>query len=345
MRRILLGLFILSLVVALTGCGGQKPAEEKPAEKPEEATAEKPVAGEGKLKVALLLPGPVDDGGWNGNAYKALMEAKTEFGAEVSFMENIAQSDFEEAFRNYASDGYNLVIGHGFQFQDAAMKVAQDYPDTKFVIFNGSVSQEPNVASIHFTDWEPGYIAGAMAGLATKTNKVGGIGAIEIPVIYNAIEGYKAGAKAVNANVEVITSYVGTWDDIPKGKETALAMINNGCDVVMCDANQVGLGSISACKEAGVYAVGFVNDQASLAPDNVIGSALYDTGVMVKLVIRSVQDGTFKPEVKGVGLKEGAHGLTWNPKFEESMPDLVSKVNQIAQDIIDGKVTAPPTVK
>lgn len=337
MKRVLSYLIILTLVVALAGCGGQKPTEKEPTEEP--------TSSEGKLKVALLLPGPVDDGGWNGNAYEALMEAKTESDSEVSFMENIAQPDFEEAFRDYASNGYSLVIGHGFQFQDAATKVAPDYPDTKFIIFNGSASQEPNVASIHFFDWEAGYIGGAMAGLVTKTNKVGGIGGMEIPVIYNAIEGYKAGAKAVNPNVEVLTSYVGTWDDIPKGKETALAMISNGCDVVTCDANQVGLGSIAACKEAGVYAIGFVSDQANVAPDHVIGSTMQNTGVLVKLAIRSVKDGTFKPEVQGVGVKEGAHGFVWNPKFEKSMPDLVTKIKEIEQDIIDGKITAPPTVK
>ncbi|HHY38314.1 MAG TPA: BMP family ABC transporter substrate-binding protein [Clostridia bacterium] len=340
-------LLTVCLLISMVGCGKKPPADGGTAAGGQPESTEK---GEGetkeetaktKVKVALLLPGPIDDAGWNGNAYKGLVEAAEKFGIETSYMEKIPQAEFEAAFRDYASQGYDLVIGHGFEFQDAAKKVAGEFPEVKFVVFNGSVSAEPNLASVHFLDWQPGYLAGAVAGLITKTNRVGVIGGLEIPVIKSAVDAYKVAAETVNPKVKVASSYVGTFEDIAKGKETALAMINNGADVIMCDADQVGVGSIMACKEKGVYAVGFVNDQSEVAPDTVIASALYRTGVLVEYAVKNVVEGTFKSEVVGIGIKEGAHGLVWNPKFKEKMPDTVSRLDQIIKDMIDGKIEPP----
>ncbi|WP_227764903.1 BMP family protein [Zhaonella formicivorans] len=322
---------VLALAV-LAGCGGQK-ADNSGTEQPQGDSKE-------TLKVGILLPGNINDKGWNASAYEGLMQAKEKFGVEVTYQENVTQSDMEEVFRNYATNGYNLIIGHGYQFSDAAQKVAEEFPDAKFAILNGYVSNGKNLASYSFTNWQPGYVAGTLAGLLTKTNKIGAIGAQKIPVIEDALEAFKDAAKAVNPNAEVVITYVDSWDDVAKGKETALAMINNGADVVTCDANAVGLGAIEAAKEKGTYHIGFVDDQYNVAPEVVVASAIQSNQEMVKYVVKAVLDGNFKPEQNVLGIKEGVEGISSFHDWESKLPkEVIDKVMQVNQDIIDGKIT------
>lgn len=324
-------ILVLALVV-LAGCGGTKP----------DNAGQDQQNGDGQevLKVGILLPGNINDKGWNASAYEGLMNARDEYGVEVNYQEAVAQSDMEEVFRNYAADGYNLVIGHGYQFADAAQKVADEFPDTKFAILNGSVSNGKNLASYSFTNWQPGYVTGYLAGLLTKSGKIGAIGGQKIPVIEDALNAFADGAKAANPNANVIITYVDSWDDVAKGKETALAMINSGADVVTCDANAVGLGAIEAAKEKQTYHIGFVDDQFDVAPEVVVASAIQSNQEMVKYVIKAVLDGQFNPGENVLGIKEGVEGISsfhdWETKLSK---EVIDKVRQVNQDIIDGKIT------
>ncbi|MDF2675473.1 MAG: putative ABC-type transport system, periplasmic component/surface lipoprotein [Clostridiales bacterium] len=295
---------------------------------------------EKKLKVAIVLPGNINDGGWNASAYQGLKEAEEEFNIESNYQEAVSQSDQEEVFRNFANNGYDLVIGHGYQFADTAKKVAEQFPDIKFVVLNGTVGNSKNLGSYSFTNWQPGYLTGALAGLVTKTNVLGAIGAEESPVITASMEAFIAGAKAVNPEVKVNLTYIGSWDDVAKGKETALSMYNNGADIVVTDANAVGLGSIEAAEQVNKYAIGFVSDQFDISPEVVIASGIQSNTEMVKYVVKTVIDGKFNPSGDNIlGVKENAEGITlrdWETKLPK---DVVDKVKQINQDIIDGKLT------
>lgn len=293
-----------------------------------------------KLKVAIILPGNINDNGWNASAYQGLKQAEEEFNVDGSYQEAVSQSDQEEVFRNFANNGYDLIIGHGYQFADTEKKVAEDFPNVKFVVLNGAIGNGKNLGSYSFTNWQPGYLTGVLAGLVTKTNILGAIGAEEIPVIKSSMEAFAAGAKSVNPKVKVNITYIGSWDDVAKGKETALSMYNNNTDIVVTDANAVGLGSIEAAKQVNKYAIGFVSDQFDIAPEVVIASGIQSNTEMVKYVVKEVIDGKFRPEGDNViGVKENAEGITLRD-WEKKLPkDVVDKVEQTKQDIIDGKIT------
>jgi basic membrane protein A len=290
------------------------------------------------VKVALVLPGPISDGGWCASAYEALMAGAEKYGVQTAYSENVAMADFEETFRDYASKGYDLIIGHGFQFSDVALKVGEEFPNSKFAVVNAAI-EAPNVAGLEFSNEEAGYLVGALAGLMTKTNKIGFVGGLEIPSITGGANGYKAGAKAVNPDVEVYVSYAGSFEDVAKGKEMALAQINNGADVVFQFADAAGIGVIQAAQEKGVYAIGEPIDQRELAPDTVISSAIENVSSLVGLAIEAVVTDTFKGEMFYGTVANGVIDIgPYNDKVPQEVRD---KIAQIRQDIIDGKIDVP----
>jgi basic membrane protein A and related proteins len=327
------GIAILAASLMLFSAGCSTNSTSAPKQEAEKKEDKKP-------KVAIVLPGNINDNGWNASAYQGLKQAEQEFGVETGYQEAVSQSDQEEVFRNFASNGYDLVIGHGYQFADTAKKVADQFPDVKFVVLNAGIGNDKNLGSYSFTNWQPGYLTGTLAGLVTKTNVLGAIGGEEIPVIKDALEAFAAGAKAVNPEVKVNITYVGTWDDVAKGKETALAMYNNKADIVVTDANAVGLGAIDAAKQVNKYAIGFVADQFDIAPEVVIASGIQSNTEMVRYVVKEFIDGKFSPTANNVlGVKEKAEGITLRD-WEQKLPkDVVDKVKQIEEGIISGKIT------
>jgi basic membrane protein A len=335
MKRVGTVLFVALLMVSVSAtvyAGGEQ----------EDAPDSDEKAGQDSVKVGILLPGNINDSGWNQTAYQGLEAAKEKHDIETNYVESVAQSDMEESFRNFATAGYDLVIGHGYQFQDAAQKVAEAFPDTSFAILNGSVKREPNLSSYQFTNWQPGYVTGALAGLITETNKIGAIGGQEIPVIKDALEAFRDGARRVNPQAEVVITYVDSWTDVAKGKETALAMIENGADVVVTDANAVGLGSIEACQEKGAYAIGFVQDQYEVAPDTVVASGIQSNQKLVLYVIEEYLAGNFRPGIFQLGISEGVEGMSPLYEWEEKLPqDVVDEVREIERKVAGGEIAWP----
>src|SRR5689334_8419118 len=177
-----------------------------------------------KLKVALLTPGPISDQSWNGGAYQGLLRIRDSIGAQVSHIQTKTPAEFEENFRQYGAQGYDLVFGHGFEFQDAARRVAPQFPKTIFVTTSGNTSG-PNLAGMVFGFADASYVAGTIAASVTKSNILGTIGGTELPPVKESFEAFAAGAKSVNPKISVVTSYVGNWDDVSAGKEQALAQI------------------------------------------------------------------------------------------------------------------------
>ncbi|QGP91214.1 ABC transporter substrate-binding protein PnrA-like protein [Neomoorella glycerini] len=340
-KRIGAILLTLALIggVFLAGCGGSKQAKPEDKGQPQGQAQQNTGAAAKKLKVALVLPGPINDNGWNSVAYEGLKKAQAELGIEGAYRENVTQSDMEEAFRAYANQGYDVIIGHGFQFNDVAKKVGKDFPKVKFIVTSSNIAQGPNVASLEVSNKEAGFIGGILAGLLTKSNKVAFIGGVNMPPITDAEAGFKAGAKMVNPKVEALGTLIGSWDDVAKAKETALAFIQQGADVVLGDANQAGLGVIEAAKSKNVYAVGFAGDQSNVAPDNVPASSKYDYSVAIKYIVKEILDGKFEARGYVVATKEGATGIIWNEKLKSKLnPEAVQKAEQVQKDLIEKKI-------
>ncbi|MGI9860868.1 BMP family protein [Moorella naiadis] len=336
MKKVKIYAFILALmlivVFTISGCGSKTSndqVKQNGDSKPNTSQAT-------KLRVALILPGPINDNGWDAIAYNSLMKVK-EMGVDVSYRENVGQSDQLEAFRAYATQGYDIIFAHGYQYKDDAKKVARDFPKVKFVVTSNTDSQPPNMASIFASTHQAGFFAGLVAAAASKTGKIAYIGGFDIPAVSEPRDGFVAGAKYFNPKIEVTTAYIGSWDDVAKAKETAMAMIQNGVDVILPNANQAGLGAFQATKEKGVYGIGIATDQSQYAPETVIASSKYY--YPMEYVTQEIQTGKFEAKCYSVGIKEDATGLIWNNKLKDKVSaDSTAKINQIIADVKAGKI-------
>ena len=272
------------------------------------------------LRVALLTPGPVSDQSWNGGAYQGLLRIRDSLGASISHIQTKTPAEFEEQFRQYGSQGYDLVFGHGFEFQDAAKRVGPDHPRTIYVVTSGS-SVGANVAGIEFAFADASYLAGMLAGAMTKSNVIGVIGGTELPPVRESFAAFTRGAKAVNPRVAVLTSYIGNWDDVSAGREQALAQIGRNADVIFQNADAAGLGVFRAARETKkALVVGSNSDQNSVAPEITIASVVIDLPHAFLTVAREVRARTFKPRVIKLGTESDVVTLVINPAFRSHIP-------------------------
>jgi basic membrane protein A len=315
--------------LSFVGCGSNKTSVD----------AGKDTAKSDILKVAMILSGPINDAGWNQSAYEGLKEAETKYKVEGAYTENVAQPDQQSVIRDYADKGYGLVICHGFQFSDAVKAVAPSFPNVTFAVVNGDSFQEPNMLSFRFNTPETGFLAGAVAGLSTKTNTVAMIGGTKAPHIVDALKGFEAGAKYVNPNVNAITGFTESDTDVAKGKEMAMAMIEKGADVISCNANQVGLGVIDAAKNKNIKAIGYISDQNKVAPDTVIVSSIQSVNFMVMNIVSKKVNNDVKPAVYLSGYNDGAIYLSdWHGNDKNLPAGAMDKINEILKGIKDGSL-------
>ena len=255
------------------------------------------------FKVALLSPGPVSDAGWNALAYEGLLRIRDELGAEISQIQTKTPAEFEEGFRDYARRGFNLVFGHGFEFQDAAAAVSPDFPKTVFITTSGNTVRK-NVAPLRFMLEEATYLEGMMAAMLSKTGKAGVVGGMEIPSVKSTVVAFDAGAKSVKPNFQIVTAYIGNWDDVGAAKEAALAQIQQGADYLFHNADAAGLGVFQAAQQGGARAFGANKNQNDVAPDVVIASAVADIPTAFVQVAREVKDGQFVGHIEKKGMRD-----------------------------------------
>jgi len=303
------------------------------------ATAAVPTgAGGAKLKVAAALPGIITDKGWNQAAFEALKQLEKDVGAQIAYTERVSQADQTEVMSDYARRGFNLVFGHGGEFDSAGKQVAQRFPKTKVVITAGTVTG-PNLASAQVNVFQMGYLSGTVAGLMTKSNKIAVIVAQKFKQTDEMVLGYTEGAKAVNPKIGVFSSYTGDWNDVAKAKEAAIAHIAKGADIVWPILDHALLGVFDAVKERKVFALGFTGDQLDLAPQSILTSGLQKIGVAMLEMAKIVAAGKLEPKVYVFGLEVNATGVgRYNPIVPQSVKD---KVEEVKKMFLAGKIKHP----
>ncbi|MCC7052537.1 MAG: BMP family protein [Gemmatimonadaceae bacterium] len=321
----------LSALALLNACA--------PPDSPSKADS---TTGAAQLRVALLTPGPISDQAWNGGAYAGLQRIRDSLGARISHIQTKTPAEFDENFRLYGEQGYSLVIGHGFEYQDAAGRIAPEFPRTTYVTTSGTLTG-PNIAGLEFAFEDGAYLAGIVAGATTKTGTIGAIGGQEIPPVKRSFYAFEQGARSVNPSIRVITSYIGNWDDASAGKEQALAQIGRGADVIFQNADAAGFGIFQAAREArGVRVFGANSDQNAVAPEVVLGSVVIDLPHAFLLVARELQAGTFKPRVIALGMKTDVVRLVLNPQLRSTIPaTALAAVDSVTKRLITGDFTAP----
>jgi basic membrane protein A and related proteins len=330
-------------VLSLAACGGSSDNEQ--AGGGESTTAK----GGEALRVGLVTDvGQLNDRGFNQLAFQGLQRAERELGVEGRVLESTSDAEYIPNHSALAEQGYDVVIGVGFAQGEAVAKVAQQFPDTKFVIIDVDQKSLPgkpaNVVGLLFKEQEVGYLAGYLAALTAKRdgdNTISSVGGMKEPPVDRFIAGYQAGAKAADPGITTLNGYSQDWDDLAKCKEVALDQISKGSKIVFQVAGGCGLGALDAAKEKHVWGIGVDADQSFLGPQ-VLTSATKRVDQAVFLTIKSVIDGTWKGGGNSVfGLSDNGVGLG---KISADVPEAdVKAVDEVKQKIVSGKISDIPT--
>jgi len=294
-----------------------------------------------QLKVGLLVPGSVSEEGWNRVGYDALKGVEEQLGAQISYVElEHNPAAFEKAFRDYASAGYHVVIGHGFQFQDAALETAADYPNTWFLI-SSSYIHEGKVIGLNTDTSQPFYLMGVIAARMGK--RAGLVGGVEIPPIKQAFLGFKNGAKSINPDFPVSEIYIGnSGSDSVAVKEAALSMIAQGADFVVPNATGATVGGYQAVHESGpnVFSFSIYGDYTPIAPNNILGSFVNHYAQGVVQVVRAIRDGKAPTTNVVFGLKD-EKVVTFDLRDDVPRPvpaNIRAEVQKIRAQIVAGQI-------
>lgn len=300
------------------------------------------------FKVGMLLPGSIDDQGWNALAHDGLTAIEAELGAEIDYVESLTPDVWEADFRAYAMEGYHLIFGHGYEYQAAAIAVAQDYPEIIFITSAGaSGAIRENVAPIVFRLEQATYLLGMIAGLMTQTDKIGMVGGQELPSGNSVFMAFEGGVKSVNPNAVLQRAYVGDWENIAKAREITTTQIQGGVDFIFHNANEAGLGVFEAvvlAQDAGktVYSFGANRDQSTVSPRAVLANAVITPRAYLQLAT-AVKAGTFESKLHVFTMTtDGAIALTYNPELKSQVPEEVQqKVEAARQQILAGTLEVP----
>ncbi len=326
---------LMASAILVTGCAPG--AVSKEAEVSSEMDASEELTVEQEFKVGLLMSGSINDQGWNATAYNGLMKIEAELGATVAYSESVQQSDNEEVFRSYASQGFDLVIGHGFKFLDAARTVSKDFPDTTFICSSCEVDEPPNMGSVTDDGLMKGFLAGIVAATLTETDHVAYLGGLEIPPIILAGTGFEAGARYINPDLEITSVYTGSFADAGKAKEITYSLIDENIDIIYIMADVSGLGAIEAAQDSDALIIGTNSDQNVLAPDTIVTSTTVNYPLAFMLVAQDVKNGIWEAGTKKYGLVEGVVDLAPYHGFENKLSDEEkAAIETVKADIISG---------
>jgi basic membrane protein A len=302
------------------------------------------------LKVALVLPGSIADGGWNQGAYEGLkaLEAK---GFKIAFTENVAQASIPQVVRGYADDGYDLIVGHGFQFGSAFAEIGPEYPKQKFFATTsapGGTTIPGNVLYLDARYSEIAYGAGALAALMSAKKSVGIVGGGDNPTTQTMAKAFKAGAAATVPGIRAAGIITGDYNDAAKGREAANTLIGNGADVIWHTADLTGVGAIQGAADKGAKIIGCFADQLALAPNAIGTSFAANNRGIVQAVAGMASDGSFTggkvwaPRIDFLWLTV-AGSQPYNPKVIDAKT--WTAFETIWKDVADGKIDVAGALK
>lgn len=295
------------------------------------------------LKVGLILAmGGLGDKSFNDSAYAGLLKAQKDFNIEVKYVEPNSWMEDSYFLEEYSQNGFDLIIATSYTAQDAMEDISSKFPNTKYAIVDTRAKEGENIASLVFDESEGSFLVGAIAAKMSKTGKIGFIGALDIPLINRFKSGYEQGAKYVNPDISVVTTYVGgdaPFSDPLKGKEHAYSLANQGVDVIYHASGNTGIGVLEGVKEKGIYGIGVDCNQDDIVKGQVLTSMLKNVNNAIYKVIEDTVNGEFKGRVYNFGLKEDGVGTTDFKYTKEIIgSENIKFVEKLKDDIISGKI-------
>ncbi|WP_232697109.1 BMP family lipoprotein [Brevibacillus daliensis] len=331
----------LSLSLALTGCG-QKPAEPSGSESGAPAAEQK-----SDKKIGMVTDvGGVNDNSFNQSAWEGLQKLQSETGINVQYAQSTGDAEYVPNLNTFVKDKWDLTWGIGFLLADPIKQVAEQNPDAKLAIVDGEVAA-PNVTSVMFKEQEGSFLVGVVAAEMSKSNKIGFVGGIKIPVIERFEAGFKAGVKAANPNAEVVSIYTGAFDKPDLGKSTASSMYSQGVDIIFHASGGTGDGvfnEATARKKNGadVWVIGVDKDQSiNFGEDVTLTSMVKKVDEAVIQVSKDMAEGKFEGgKTINLGLKDNAVGLS-ESSLKTLPAEVLKKVDEFKAKIISGEITVP----
>ncbi|HJC47517.1 MAG TPA: BMP family ABC transporter substrate-binding protein [Candidatus Lachnoclostridium pullistercoris] len=366
MKKLTAALLAMSMTAGLlAGCGAPEPEETKAAAETAETSAEaeedSSEAAEAvnpeDYKVGLMIPGNLGDKSFFDAAFNSIEPIKEQLGVTVEYVEcGTDTSKFYPALVDMCEAGYDLILTISSNNDDALVQAAEEYPDQKFINLDDEMTNPPaNVYIMGTKNNEMSFLAGAAGALKAAElgeNTIGFVGGMDIPGINEFLVGYIEGAQAINPDIKVSTSYVGSFTDTAKAKENALLLYNSGLSVIFAAAGQSGLGVIDAAVEQGKYVIGVDSDQAAALKDSQPDMA----AVIITSAIKNISDNAVKAvdrAMKGeipygtrevFGLADGAVGIAENEFYEQLLSEEDrAQIEELKQKVIDGEVEMTPT--
>lgn len=342
MKRIgVVAMLVLALSL-LAGCGGNKASE--PMETTTGTASEK--------KIAFVTgTGGLGDKSFNDLGYQGVLKLKEE-GIQVDVAEPKAISEMEGLIRNFAdTEEYALIVTMGGDSVDSVKAVSEDYSNQPFLIMDGFAGSD-NIKSVLLSQVDTSFLVGAYAALmeqgghlpkSPKANKIGIVGGMDIPIIRSVVAGYTAGAKFIDPKIEVLTAFVGAWNDPGKGTELAQSLYEQGAGVIFHAAGGSGMGVLEAAKKLDRYAIGYDGNQNSIAPDNIPASGARGTADMVYTTAKEALEGKYKGGDFAVAMKDNpaTSQLLMEETNVKTPQDVLDKLEKIKTFLIEAKVAIP----
>ncbi|SFQ03301.1 basic membrane protein A [Oscillibacter sp. PC13] len=338
MKKFLTILLAMAMALSLASCGSQSGNASDTGSGASGGTEN----GEASdpVRVACILSGPISDMSWNYTAHQGLLKIES-MGAEIAYQENVENSALPDCINTYAADGYDIIILSTNSYEEAAMSIVSDYPDTQFIIINGGTTQD-NVTSYAIADEDQGFMQGAICTILSANQKVGFVGAMEITPILNGRAGFEQGAKYINPDVEINAVMTGSFTDVAAAKETSKAMIDAGVDAIapMCD--NAALGVDEAAEEGGIIAVASGEGQESVAPNAVVCAVVKDTSLVYERAFQDYLDGKLTGDtgVVKLGAKDGVVYLSdWYDAAANISDEAKAQITAAYEALASGEVS------
>ncbi len=304
------------------------------------------------FRVGLVFDvGGRGDKSFNDSAYRGLQQAEKELGIKTLFIEPGEGADREAALRMLAAQNYNLVIGVGFIFTDDLNNVAAEYPKVNFagvdyvvkIDDQGREVVPPNLMALKFREEEGSFLVGALAALMSKSNRIGFVGGMKIPLIERFEMGFLQGAKTARPDVQIVSNYAGVtgaaFKDPARGKELATTQYGQGVDIIYHASGSTGLGVFEAARNFKRLAIGVDSDQYSEAPGFILTSMVKRVDVAIFEAIQKAAQGQFKSGVSYFGLKENGVDFVYDQNNKALIPDpIYTRVQAIRTKLVGGEI-------
>ena len=322
--KLLSGLLVCTVLISslLIGCGDKK------------ATSQKASADKKEIKVGFLYVGPIGDGGWTYSHNEGRLYLEKELKVPTIYKESVKEdtAEVQKVTEDMINQGCNVIVGTSFGFMDGLEKEAKKHPEVKFLHCSGYKTSE-NMSTYFGRIYQARYLSGIVAGMKTKTNKIGYVAAFSIPEVVRGINAFTLGVQSVNPNAKVMVKWTNTWYDPAKEKEAGKALLAEGVDVIT--QHQDTAGPQQAAEEKGAFSIGYNTDMKDKAPKAYMTAPIWNWGPYYVDQVKAIQQGTWKSESYWKGLETGIVDLAeLTPNAPAGAKEAVEKAKK---DIISGK--------